>query len=51
MQKEGIDKIEENRHEINTEKSTAWTMKVFREWLVEKKITTELDEFNEKSLF
>lgn len=45
-----MEQIEENRHEINTKRSTAWTIKVFKEFLLEKNIRTELDEFDEVAL-
>ena len=45
-----VDKIEEDRHEINTKKSTGWAVKVLRDWLVEKNMSTDLDAYGAESL-
>ena len=45
-----INKIEEDRHEINTKKSTEWAMSVFRDWLVEKKMSTDFDTYGAENL-
>ena len=37
-----VDQIEEDRHEINTKKSTIWAMSVFQDWLTEKNMSSDL---------
>ena len=44
------DKIEEDRHEINTKKSTAWAMAVFKDWLMEKKMSTKFENYGAETL-
>ncbi len=38
-----IDKIEEERHEVNTKLNPVWAMTVFEDWLIEKKMSTDFD--------
>ena len=45
-----LNKIEDDRHEINTRKSTEWAMGVFRDWLTEKKMSTDFDTYRAETL-
>ena len=43
-------KIEENRHEINTKRTTAWAIGVFKDWLVEKGMSADIENYNADTL-
>ena len=45
-----IDQIEEDRHELNTKRNTLWAMKLFKDWLIEKKEPTEFDSYGAETL-
>ncbi|KAL7405528.1 hypothetical protein ABVT39_002508 [Epinephelus coioides] len=45
-----IDKIEEDKHEVNTKRNTAWAMSVFKDWLIEKKMSTNVDSYSAENL-
>lgn len=45
-----IDKIEEDKHEVNTKRNTAWAMRVFKDWLIEKKMSTNFDSYSAENL-
>lgn len=36
-----INKIEEDGHEVNTKRSMVWAMVMFKDWLNEKKMSTD----------
>ncbi len=38
-----INQIEEERHEVNTKWSTSWVLTVFKNWLIEKKMSIDFD--------
>lgn len=50
MSEEDVNKIEENRHEINTKRSTAWATGDFKDWLVEKGMSADIDYYNTETL-
>ncbi|KAL7403403.1 hypothetical protein ABVT39_000137 [Epinephelus coioides] len=45
-----IDKIEEDKHEVNTKRNTAWAMSVFKDWLIEKKMSINFDSYSAENL-
>ena len=50
LDEEDINKIEENRHEINTKLTTAWAIGVFKDWLVEKGMSADIENYNADTL-
>ena len=49
MSEEDVNKIE-NRREINTKRSTAWATGDFKDWLVEKGMSADIDHYNTETL-
>lgn len=45
-----IDKIEEDRHEVNTKRSTVWALAVFKDWLVQKNMSADFDSYGKEKL-
>ena len=50
LDEEDINKIEENRHEMNTKRTTAWATGVFKDWLVEKGMSADIENYNADTL-
>ena len=50
LDEEDVHQIEENRHEIDTKRNTAWAIGVFKDWLMEKGISADIDNYNTDTL-
>ncbi len=45
-----IDQTEEETHEVNTKRSTLWALTVFKDQLIEKKMSTDFESYGAENL-